>query len=87
MDLRGPLAPRLLSGLRITNVSGAIDTMGLVRVLSYGVLCTIEAECILIVVVMHGKRQPGCLHGRKRLPTIADTRDGEMVRQRAATQH
>lgn len=31
----------------------------LVRVFPYSVLYTIEADFILIVAVMHGKRQPG----------------------------
>jgi plasmid stabilization system protein ParE len=38
----------------------------LVRVFPYSVLYTIEEGYILIVAVMHGKRQPG--YWRRRLP-------------------
>jgi plasmid stabilization system protein ParE len=39
----------------------------LVRVFPYAVLYTIEADCILIVAIAHGKRRPG--YGRHRLAT------------------
>ncbi|MGH8182099.1 MAG: type II toxin-antitoxin system RelE/ParE family toxin [Rhodanobacteraceae bacterium] len=41
----------------------------LTRVFPYAVLYTVEADCILIVAVMHCHQKPGCWHHRVTPPS------------------